>query len=147
MASARFEVVAGTIDGANRTFYTSLPYGPGTTALFLNGQLKRADYDDGWVESDPGIGKIVLEEAPLPGDVVQVFYLDEGYSLLKSEVTPLVGKIVAVEAVSGAVVDLIRYEGKIEGDSPLAGTAVLLDTHTAALGEVTVLKARLIEVC
>ena len=76
MSVARFDVLSGTIDGANQVFTTPAPYAAGSTALFLNGQLKLDTNDDGWVETDPATGVLTLKEAPLAGDVVQAFYLD-----------------------------------------------------------------------
>lgn len=79
MPIPHFEVPTGVVDGVNKTFYTSLPYSPRSTAVFLNGQLKRQDFEDGWVETDPSSGRIDLREAPkisVGPDVVQVFYLD-----------------------------------------------------------------------
>jgi hypothetical protein len=66
------EVPAGVVDGVNRQFATSATYLPSTTKVYLNGQLKRPDYDDGHVEL--GGQLIELKEAPLLGDDVQVRY-------------------------------------------------------------------------
>lgn len=82
MATPRFEVAIGVVDGANLIFYTPTPYLLGSAAVFLNGQLKRADFADGWVESNPSLGEVTLLQPPQPAafgnpdDVVQVFYLD-----------------------------------------------------------------------
>jgi hypothetical protein len=90
MATPHFEVPAGDVDGVNTVFTVAAPYRPGSTALFLNGQLKRADYDDGWTESNPETGEVTLAEAPLTDDVVQVFYLDYVVTNLQN-VTRIVG--------------------------------------------------------
>lgn len=79
MAIPRFEVAIGVSDGVNLLFYTPTPYLPGSVAVFLNGQLKRADFTDGWTEANPVTGEVALLIAPLggvPPDVVQIFYLD-----------------------------------------------------------------------
>jgi hypothetical protein len=76
MAQPQFEVLTGTIDGVNTTFTTSVPYTPTTTAVFVSGQLKRPDLDDGWLETDPTTGTIDFKIAPIVGDVLQAFYLD-----------------------------------------------------------------------
>lgn len=76
MAQPQFEVLAGTIDGVNTTFLTSVPYTPGTTAVFINGQLRRPDLDDGWLETDPPTGTLDFKIAPIVGDVVQAFFMD-----------------------------------------------------------------------
>lgn len=69
----RIETPTGTADGVNRIFYTSVSYRPGTPRVFLNGQLKRNDIDDGWVEL--GSNKVQLDEAPESLDVVQIYYI------------------------------------------------------------------------
>jgi hypothetical protein len=66
------EVPTGPIDGSNRDFYTSVSYQTGSTEVWLNGQLKRPDWADGWVEVPPN--RVRLNVAPEVGDVVQVFY-------------------------------------------------------------------------
>ena len=80
MPLPHFEVPTGVIDGVNTVFNVSQAYRPGTTAVFLTGLLLRADYDDGWTESDPSTGEITLKEPPrvtkITPDVVQVFYID-----------------------------------------------------------------------
>lgn len=60
----------GAIDGVNRTFVTTLPMALSTTVVFLNGRLKVASWDDGYVLQDART--VVMNEPPLPGDSVQV---------------------------------------------------------------------------
>ena len=76
MARPRFETAIGVIDGVNQIFRTSRPYDAGSLAVFLNGQLKRRWFEDGWVETDPGGSIFFMNEAPQTLDDVQVFYLD-----------------------------------------------------------------------
>jgi len=66
------EPATGLVDGFNTLFLSSSMYVPGSVQVWLNGQMKRKDWDDGWTEL--GSNKILLKEAPIPGDVVQVFY-------------------------------------------------------------------------
>lgn len=66
------ESAAGPVNGSNTLFLSSAAYVPGSVQVWLNGFLKRRDYDDGWIEL--GSNKIQLKEAPQVGDVVQVFY-------------------------------------------------------------------------
>lgn len=80
--AAKFEPGIGTVDGVNKTFYTSEPYQAGTLVFLLNGQAKVRENDDGWFDTDPATGRVDLKEAPLPGDpdepaddVVQFFYI------------------------------------------------------------------------
>jgi len=98
----KFEPGIGTVDGANKTFYTPTPYQAGTLALLLNGQLKVRDNDDGWFETDPSSGRVDLKEAPLPGDadepaddVVQFYYIPIGdvQSQIVDQISFLKGRI------------------------------------------------------
>jgi hypothetical protein len=96
VAIPRFELAAGVVDGVNLIFTTPTPYLAGSVAVFLNGQLKRADFMDGWAETSPTLGTITLGMPPEPAsngnpdDVVQVFYLEAGTPPLpETEVTPL----------------------------------------------------------
>jgi len=96
MASPRFEVPVGLIDGVNKVFVLSMPYGPGATALFRNGILQERSLDDGWVETNPDTGVITLKEAPLAigqPDVIQVFFLDRQPSLPEASCVNLRGVI------------------------------------------------------
>ena len=74
--STVYEVPSGIVNGSNTAFVSSQPYTAGTLHLFLNGQLKRSDYDDGLIETDPTSGTFALKEAPRNGDVVQVYYVE-----------------------------------------------------------------------
>lgn len=69
---ALIQVATGTIDGVNTVFETSADYVTGSVQVFLNGQLKRVDLEDGWVEL--GGKKVKLNEPPIVGDVVQIYY-------------------------------------------------------------------------
>ncbi len=80
MALPIIEVPSGAIDGVNKVFTTSQPYTPGEISVFLNGLLQRRDFDDGWIETNPGAGIVTLKEAPQTTDVVQVYYLPVGGS-------------------------------------------------------------------
>ena len=66
----------GAVNGINTVFETPDPYVPGSVRVFVNGQLKRADLEDGWTEL--GGRRVRLAEAPkaAPGavDVVQAYY-------------------------------------------------------------------------
>jgi len=76
MPNAKIVTAYGAIDGVNVKFFTGVPYVPGSTVYILNGRTHRADYDDGHVESNAGVGEITVKEAPLDGDVVQIFFTD-----------------------------------------------------------------------
>jgi hypothetical protein len=132
MPQPKFVVAIGTIDGANTIFYTGEAYQPGSTAVFLNGQLKRHDYDDGWTETDPAAGRVDLKIPPkgstgLPHsccDVVQIFFLDTSPVVAGEELTPLFGTIEAVEELEGYLVDESLKHGVVEEMESLAGVIV-----------------------
>lgn len=117
MASPRFEVPSGAIDNVNVTFTLSQSYTPGSVAVFLNGQLKRQDYEDGWIETDPVAGVVTLKEPPRyasnisPADVVQIFYID-------TEPFPPEVETVA-EALPGRVEEEIEVAGLLLQDEDL----------------------------
>lgn len=98
-----FEVAVGVIDGVNVAFTTpsAIPYRAGSVAIFINGQLKRGDYADGWVETNPGTGLVTLDEAPQVGDVVQIFFInDHAPGIDSEELSPLQGKVEETEELS-----------------------------------------------
>lgn len=66
------ETATGPVNGVNRDFYVSVQYVPGSTEVFLNGQAKRKNWVDGWTEMGPNY--VRLNQAPQPGDVVQVYF-------------------------------------------------------------------------
>lgn len=114
MALPHFEVASGPIDGVNQVFTVSVGYAVGSTAVFLNGQLKRVDFADGWVESNPAGGEVTLDQAPLVGDVVQMFFLDMSPALPGEEVTPLFGIIDEIDELSGQLLEVCPIIGVLE---------------------------------
>lgn len=136
--AGKFEVAAGAVDGVNMTFVVSAPYRPNSVAAFLNGQLKRRDFVDGWVETSPATGVVTLNEPPIEGDVVQIFYIDDTPGLADDtvEVSPLVGKLVEVEALSGLAVPTLEVRGSLVSGDDLSGTFVSMDFLSAALVDV-----------
>jgi hypothetical protein len=66
------DTLVGAIDGTNIEFYTSFPFVPETVQVFWNGRLKVRDWDDGFTIQSPT--KVVLKEAPLPGDSLEIEY-------------------------------------------------------------------------
>ena len=130
MATPRFEVPSGTIDGVNTTFTTSLPYQAGSLAVFINGLLMRADLLDGWVETAPTTGTFDLKEAPRVGpsgggceDVIKVFFLDTAPAVLECVTTPLCGTIKADPELVGCLADAIALCGEVK-TSDLSGCLV-----------------------
>lgn len=76
MGLARIETAAGAVDGTNKTFYVSAPYKVGSVQYFLNGILKVKEWDDGCIEISSLDREVELKEAPLPGDVIQFYFVD-----------------------------------------------------------------------
>ena len=114
MSQPKFEVASGVVDGSNKTFTVSVPYSPNTTAVFLNGKMYRRDWDDGWFETNPALGIIDLKAAPLPGDVVQVFFTDSAASgTLEEESRPLHGVIHEVSELRGDLTEVEIRTGVI----------------------------------
>lgn len=73
MVGPIIRVCSGVIDGSNLVFQTPAQYVPGSVRVFVNGQLLRADFDDGWVEL--GGDKIRLKIAPVVGDTVSAYFV------------------------------------------------------------------------
>ena len=74
---AKSEVVeapTGAIDGANTLFKAPHNYVPGSVSYYLNGLLQQPTGVRGWTETNPTLGLVTLNEAPLPGDGVQFAY-------------------------------------------------------------------------
>lgn len=147
MAIPRFEVAFGAIDGFNTVYSVSTGYRPASTAVFLNGQLKRADFTDGWTETDPVAGVITLNEPPLEADVVQVFFTDSGTGVLPGEeVTPLRGTIKAAADLLGRLQPILELRGKTEGSSILNGRMLPTGSISAKVAEIHQLRGTL-EIC
>lgn len=121
MPTPRFELAIGVSDSVNVLFYTpTFPYAPGSVAVFLNGQLKRADFMDGWVESNPAVGEVTLLLPPLAGvppDVVQIFYLDTSVSpqpTPETEITRLHAVVLdTVDVLSARLQEMQPLQGSI----------------------------------
>lgn len=139
MALPHFEVPVGAVDGVNTVFNVSVPYRPGSTAVFLNGLLLREDYPDGWTESDPTTGEVTLKEPPrvtkITPDVVQVFYIDTSPDVLEAviverlagrlrETEELVGHLRSAEPLHGALVVEGSLEGHLTAGAPLHGKLI-----------------------
>ena len=64
--------LAGAINGTNATFHTTYPMQLDFVSVYINGRLKVAALADGYAVFDSFT--VVLKEAPLVGDTVQVEY-------------------------------------------------------------------------
>ena len=152
MALPHFEVPSGAIDGINTVFYVSVPYRPGTTAVFLNGLLLREDYPDGWTESDPTTGEVTLKEPPrvtkITPDVVQVFFIDTAPDILEAVIVErLTGRLRETEGLSGHLRSAEPLRATLEGTGVLEGRlASDVPMHGELIAE-GVLHARLEAVC
>jgi microcompartment protein CcmL/EutN len=153
MPEPRFEIPAGAIDGANVTFVTSQPYRPGSTAVFLNGQLKTQALDDGWDETDPAGGVVTLNEAPRgsPGDpdVVQIFYIDTSPVLPETVVdTRLVGVLREVDTLEAEIVSTGLLGGLVDDSGlGLEGAISEVDQLGGVVQDVEALSGKIIGVC
>ena len=115
MGVPRFEPVLGVVDGVNKIFRTNLPYGEGSLACYLNGQLLRKEDDDGWAELDPWRGVIQYKAAPMPGDIPQAFYIDTGtQGVAENRLEKVVVTLIEIETVSGKLRDSGKLVGMIE---------------------------------
>jgi len=72
MATPLIETLQGVVNGTNTLFFTSYWYIPGSTQVWIDGQMVVAVNDDGWKEE--GQNRIRLKQAPIAGQVPQVFY-------------------------------------------------------------------------
>lgn len=149
MSLPKFEVPVGAINGVNTTFFVSTPYSSGSTAFFLNGQLKRIDFDDGWFETNPASGEVTAKEPPVTGDVVQIFYLDTSPALPGEEVTPLRGRITSLggSAVAGRLRDSEVLVGAVLLSGGVGGRLIDPEPVGGLLDETERLSGRLAEVC
>lgn len=66
------DVLAGVVNGTNRTFTTSFNFKAGTMTLYLNGLQQREGTGFDYVVGS--LNTIVMEHAPLPGDVLVADY-------------------------------------------------------------------------
>lgn len=121
MPSPRFEVLAGVIDGVNTVFTSSVAYTPGTSAVFLNGQLKRITYDDGWTETSPPAGTITMMEPPDLLDVVQMFYLDTSPPavVVQAGPEPLSATIQDISSIDATIVDVENLSAEMAASQAL----------------------------
>ena len=122
----KFEPGIGTVDGANKTFYTPTPYQTGTLSYFLNGQLKQQANDDGWFETDPSSGRVDLKEAPLPGDavepaddVVQFYYISAADAALQVQDQ--------IAFLKGRVREVYRLKVTLNPVDPIKGRLRVVD--------------------
>lgn len=130
MSFPHFEPLIGVVDGVNTTFYTSVPYRPLSTAVFLNGQLKRADFEDGWSEVDPAAGRIDLKEAPLSTaytDVLQAFFLDTtpDFDTGANEVCDVVGVIASDDDILAEFESEYEFFGEVTTDTDISGDLIV----------------------
>lgn len=125
MPSPRFEVPAGLVNGVNTVFTVSMPYGPGTTAVFINGMLMERSLDDGWFETNPGAGVVTLKEAPRGSgngpDVIQIFFIDTSPALPETVVVNIKGIIRAHRSLRGVLRTTQPMVGHVSAAPTLLG--------------------------
>lgn len=147
MSLPRFEVASGAVDGVNKTFVVSVPYAPNTTAVYVNGKLYRRDWDDGWIETSPSSGVVDLKDAPIPGDVVQVFFTDTAGPQPEEEVTTLHGLLVEVGRARGLLLDVEFRVADVQELGAVDGRLLDAQPVLGTLKDTEVLRAQLHEVC
>lgn len=107
MPNARIVLAQGLINGVNKVFATGVPYVAGSTAYILNGRvhnqhlLRGPDNDYGFIELDPDSGTIQVDNPPVDGDVVQIFFWDRVVSP-PGPITRLTGTI-SLPATAGGL--------------------------------------------
>ncbi len=128
MPQPQFEVPTGVIDGANTVFTVSTAYQAGSVAVFLNGQLKRQDLDDGWTETSPAGGVVTLSEAPRSSgacpDVLQIFFLDTTPPAVEQSVERIKGKLRTTQGVRGVLRDSVRARAKLVTTAVIRGEVI-----------------------
>lgn len=148
MPQPRFEILAGMIDGVNQVFTTSVAFTPSSTAVFLNGQLKRphvSGVQDGWTETDPAAGVVTLDEAPRVGDVVQAFYLDTSPPpvVVVTEPEPLEATVSDVDHLDALVDDSDGVDATLADVVGLAAEVDDVDEVDAVVDDVQEFEATL----
>lgn len=103
MSDSVFEVPSGVVDSVNTLYVTSRPYRVGSLSVYLNGQLKRPAFDDGFLETSPSSGQFTMKEAPRVGDDVQVYYWDTAPDSSRQSVSPLRGYLSVKDELSGTL--------------------------------------------
>jgi hypothetical protein len=66
------DVLVGVVDGSNQTFTTSFNFKAGSMTLYLNGLQQREGSGFDYIVGS--LNTIVMEHAPLPGDVLVADY-------------------------------------------------------------------------
>lgn len=147
MSQPKFEVASGNIDGVNKTFAVSVPYASNTTAVFVNGKMYRRDWDDGWVETNPLLGIVDLKEAPISGDVVQIFFTDTASPQPEEEVTTISGRLMEIGQLRGRLLEAELRLGRVYELGALDGRLLNSQLMLGALKDTQVFRAQLHEVC
>jgi hypothetical protein len=109
-------------------FVVSMPYGPGTTAVFINGMLMERSLDDGWHETDPDAGIVTLKEAPRGTgngpDVIQIFFIDRSPPLPEAACVKIRGIVrlgMGKRGMRGVLSPALPMHGHIQPQQALHG--------------------------
>lgn len=132
----RTETAVGTIDGVNTSFSATAAYTSGTLSVYLNGQLKRPDLDDGFIESNPSTGAFTMKEPPLSGDVLQVRYLDTSAPQPGEEVQGFVAVIIDLEEMVAVVSDVDVMRAQFGDQDNMSGTLADVDPLSSTVIDV-----------
>lgn len=74
MGETLFEEAIGAVDGANASFSIPGAYLAGSLRVLLNGRLVSPQDDDGFVETNAGLGTFEMKLAPRALDVLFAFW-------------------------------------------------------------------------
>ena len=142
MGNPQFKPLTGTVNGTNAVFTTpgGTAYTPGTTAVYLNGQLlfdRNAVGGQLWTESDPPNGEITIDVSHVPVvrasdgglEEVAMFWLDT-----------LGAPTIEVEELRGRIQDIDRLGGRIEDVVDIVGAISDVDRLTGRIQDVDQVK-------
>ena len=147
MGQPHTEIPVGTVDGVNDTFFTSIPYLPGSLALFFNGMLMRPGT---YIESDPSTGEFRITE---PTRIPRVFgtgcdsliatFFDTNDDVIVEEVVEIAGSVSADAAIDASV--QLREVSASIPSSPVMSATVGLACINATVSPDRIIRATIKE--
>jgi hypothetical protein len=131
-----YGLLAGTVNGSNAVFTTSLgSYGTGTLQVYLNGVLQLQGATDDWQETTPASGTFTFNTAPSTGDIITAIYQNAAGSttgiIAKDEGSTLTSAMSSIDFV-GAGVTATNSGGAVTVTISATGGGYTQSTVTAA---------------
>jgi hypothetical protein len=120
---SKLEPLTGTVDGTNRDFTASTSFVSGSEVVFLRGLPRVRTNDDGWVVLNAALGQIRLNEAPLPGDMVEMLWAYDAGVTPETEVSPIVCFITDVSSVLTGIQSMQPVAGCLPSEQITAAVA------------------------